>query len=84
LQAPANTLIERVQRRGWLVEKPISERYLRDVVDVYAQYFHEYDASPLLIVNSENLNFVDNPKDFELLLQRIRNLRSRREFFNRS
>lgn len=84
LQATANTLIERVQRRGWLVEKPISERYLRDVVDVYAQYFHEYDASPLLIVNSENLNFVDNPKDFELLLQRIRNLRSRREFFNRS
>lgn len=84
LQASANTLIERVKRRGWPVEQPISERYLRNVVDVYAEYFHDYNASPLLIVNSENLNFVDNLKDFELLLERVRNLRSHREFFNRT
>jgi deoxyguanosine kinase len=84
LQAPADTLIERVNRRGWSVERPIREEYLRQVADVYADYFYNYDASPLLIVNTENLNFVDNPKDFELLLERIRNLRSQREFFNRA
>ncbi len=83
LQAPADILIERVRRRGWDVERPISERYLRDVADAYAAYFHSYDASPLLIINSENLNFVDQPKDFDLLVERIGNLRSRREFFNR-
>ncbi|MDE2260199.1 MAG: deoxynucleoside kinase [Betaproteobacteria bacterium] len=83
LQAPADVLIERVRRRGWDVERPISERYLRDVADAYATYFHSYDASPLLIINSENLNFVDQPKDFDLLVERIGNLRSRREFFNR-
>ncbi|MDE1941727.1 MAG: deoxynucleoside kinase [Betaproteobacteria bacterium] len=84
LQAPAETLIERVRRRGWTVERPISERYLQDVADTYAAYFHDYDASPLLIVNSENLNFVDQPHDFDLLLERISSMRSRREFFNRS
>ena len=83
LQAPADVLVERVRRRGWTVERPISERYLREVADMYAEYFHNYDASPLLIINSENLNFVDQPKDFDLLLERIGNLRSRREFFNR-
>ncbi|MDE1990561.1 MAG: deoxynucleoside kinase [Betaproteobacteria bacterium] len=84
LQAPAETLIERVRRRGWAVERPISERYLQDVADTYASYFHDYDASPLLIVNSEHLNFVDHTHDFDLLLERIGSMRSRREFFNRS
>ena len=40
-------------------------------------------ASPLLIVNSENLNFVDDEQDYELLLARIRNMRGGREFFSR-
>lgn len=84
LQAPADRLIERVRRRGWTVERPISERYLQDVADTYASYFHDYDASPLLIVNSEHLNFVDHTHDFDLLLERIGSMRSRREFFNRS
>lgn len=83
LQAPADALIERVRRRGWAVERPISERYLHQVAETYAEYFHTYDASPLLIVNSEHLNFVDQPNDFNLLLERIGNMRSRREFFNR-
>lgn len=83
LQAPAGTLIDRVRRRGWNVERTISERYLQAVADAYAAYFHDYEASPLLIVNSEHLNFVDHPHDFDLLLERIGDMRSRREFFNR-
>ncbi len=83
LQASSDTLIDRVRRRGWNVERTISERYLQQVADTYAAYFHDYDASPLLIVNSEHLNFVDHPHDFDLLLERIGNMRSRREFFNR-
>jgi len=41
-----------------------------------------YDEAPLLIVNSERLNFVDNPAHLDLLLARIASMRSRREFFN--
>ena len=39
-------------------------------------------AAPVLIVNSEHLNFVDSPGDFELLLERIHAMRGAREFFN--
>jgi hypothetical protein len=38
--------------------------------------------APLLIVNSDNLNFVDEPGDFDLLLQRVEQMRGGREFFS--
>ena len=41
-----------------------------------------YSASPVLTVNSENLNFVERDADFELLVSRIRAMKSRREFFS--
>lgn len=83
LQAPVEALIARVRRRGEAFERGISEAYLRDLDVAYTRFFHEYTASPLLIVNSEHLNFVDRPQDFELLLRRITEVRGGREFFNR-
>jgi deoxyadenosine/deoxycytidine kinase len=56
--------------------------YLARLADAYASFFYQYDAAPLLIVNSERLNFVDNRAHFELLLDRIASMRSQREFFN--
>lgn len=83
LQAPVDVLHERVRRRGVSYERPISEEYLEKLAESYSRYFYQYEASPLLIVNSENLNFVDDPKDFELLISRIDKMRGGREFFNR-
>jgi deoxyadenosine/deoxycytidine kinase len=83
LQAPTEVLIERVRQRGLAYERPIDETYLARLADSYTRYFYQYEASPLMIVNSENLNFVDEPKDFELLIQRIDAMRGGREFFNR-
>lgn len=82
LQAKPETLIARVRRRGIHYERGISEEYLTQLAESYARFFYQYEASPLLIVNSENLNFADAPADFDLLLERIRNLRGGREFFN--
>lgn len=83
LQAPVEVLHERVRRRGVSYERPISEEYLEKLAESYSRYFYQYEASPLLIVNSENLNFMDDPKDFELLISRIDKMRGGREFFNR-
>lgn len=83
LQAPVEVLHERVRRRGVSYERPINEAYLEKLAESYSRYFYQYEASPLLIVNSENLNFVDDPKDFELLISRIDKMRGGREFFNR-
>lgn len=82
LQAGAETLIGRVRQRAAAYEKTISDEYLVRLADAYARFFHHYDAAPLLIVNSENLNFVDSSADFDLLLQRVNAMRGPREFFS--
>lgn len=84
LQASLDTLAYRVKKRGVAMESNIDEDYLRALSDAYTRYFHGYDESPLLIVNSERLNFVDNPEHFDLLLERINAMRGGREFFNRA
>jgi deoxyadenosine/deoxycytidine kinase len=82
LQAPVETLMARVRRRAAAYERGISEEYLARLTEGYGRFFHVYDAAPLLIVNSRNLNFVDRPGDFDLLLQRISEMRGAREFFS--
>jgi len=82
LQAPVATLAARVHRRGVDYERSISEVYLARLADAYSRYFYQYDDSPLLIVNSERLNFVDDAEHFELLVSRVEGMRGRREFFN--
>ena len=84
LQAPAETLIERVRRRGLDYERALSEEYLVLLAESYARFFYHYEAAPVLIVNCENLNFVDSTDDFDLLLQRINSMRGTREFFSRA
>src|SRR6187455_1581036 len=57
LQAAPSTLIKRVKRRANTFENCISEDYLRQLADSYTRFFHQYDDAPVMIINSENLNF---------------------------
>jgi len=82
LQASPGTLLERVRRRRVEYERGLGLDYLMRLSSAYARFFHDYSAAPLLIVNSDNLNFVDREADFELLLQRMRGLRGPREYFS--
>jgi deoxyadenosine/deoxycytidine kinase len=82
LQAPVEVLMARIRRRGAAYERGIGEDYLARLADGYGRFFHDYSGAPLLIVNSANLNFVDRPADFDLLLRRISDMRGPREFFN--
>ena len=84
LQAEPATLIERVRRRGHAHEQPIAESYLVRLAERYTRFFHHYEAAPLMIVNSDHFNFVDADNDFALLLKRVREMRGRREYFNRA
>jgi len=82
LQASTDTLIERVRRRGRNYERSVTDDYLARLGNSYGEFFHHYDDAPLMIVNSENLNFVDNDTDFQLLMERIEGMRGPREFFS--
>jgi deoxyadenosine/deoxycytidine kinase len=75
-------LLERVRRRAADFERGIGEEYLALLAEGYARLFHNYAAAPVLIVNSENLNFVARDADLELLIARMRAMKSRREFFS--
>lgn len=83
LQAEPQTLLERIRRRGIPMEAGISESYLYRLCESYSRFFYHYDAAPILIVNNEHLNPLQQDEDFELLLARIEQMRGRREFFNR-
>ena len=83
LQASAEKLIERVRKRGVAYERGISEQYLVRLDEAYSRFFYQFSAAPLLIVNSDHLNFVDDGGDFDLLLRRITEMRGPREFFSR-
>ena len=83
LQAKPETLVSRVRKRGVEMERKISDDYLIILGESYTRFFHTYTAAPVMVVNSENLNFADNADDFRLLVQRIESMRGPREYFNR-
>jgi deoxyadenosine/deoxycytidine kinase len=82
LQAPVDTLLFRIGRRAIRYEQDIKRRYLERLTDVYSQYFHQYNESPLLIVNAATIDPVNNEDHFQMLLEEIDSSRSGRQFFN--
>ena len=82
LQARPEILAERVARRANPIEARVDEDYLAALAESYTRFFHQYEAAPVLTVNTEHLNPIDSETDFRLLLDRIGKLRGRREYFN--
>jgi len=82
LQAPVDALQARIKQRGVKYEKNISNSYLQQLSNAYTDFFHHYDASPLLIVNSSEINPVDNEADYQQLLSHICSTHSGRHFLN--
>ena len=82
LQTPVETLLERVEHRNISYEQDIPREYLTRLSDAYSEFFHAYDSSPLLIVNNEKINVLKSEEAVDLLINRIMQVQSRREFFN--
>jgi len=82
LQADPGTLVERVRRRGVEFERPITAEYLTLLADSYNRFFYHFSGVPVLIVNSERLDFAHEDRDLDLLIERIGAMRGNREFFN--
>lgn len=82
LQTPVDALAERIEQRNISYEQDIAKEYLSRLADAYSEFFHQYDASPLLIVNNEKFNTATNDTSLDILIERALMIRSRREFFN--
>lgn len=84
LQAPVDVLKKRIAQRGRSYEKNMTTDYLNRLNESYARFFYDYMKSPLLIVNAEEIDLVNNESDYTLLLQQIRKVKSGRHYFNPS
>ncbi len=82
LQAPEEVLLKRIAKRGIRYERRIDATYLRNLSEAYARMFLNYDAAPVLIVNAEHINLVDNDRDYEALLEQIHVTRQGKHYFN--
>lgn len=71
LVADVGTCFDRIRRRARTVEKSISEEYLAELIDAYNHYYHYYRRSPLLVVDTRHLDFIQRPEDFDELLKRL-------------
>jgi deoxyguanosine kinase len=71
LQARTSVLLRRIRWRGRAFEQDMDEGYLHALNDAYSYFFHHYKDSPLLVVNTDNLDFVNVPGDFDLLFEQI-------------
>jgi deoxyguanosine kinase len=82
LQAPVNVLLGRIARRGIRYERDIESDYLETLNRAYTQFFHFYDAAPLLVVNAAQIDFANNEAHFAALLEQALNMDGLRQYFN--
>lgn len=72
LQARTEVLLQRINWRGRSFEQDMDSGYLDALNGAYSYFFHHYKDAPLLVVNTDSLDFVNVPRDFDLLLDQIR------------
>ncbi len=82
LQAPTYTLYQRVQQRGNPMERTIELDYLQQLNDAYTQFFYHYDDTPLLIVNTAEINLAQGDQDYHNLVRYILSGVTGRYYYN--
>jgi deoxyguanosine kinase len=72
LHAPMELILERIARRGRSFEKDIDRGYLTDLVAAYGRFFAEYSGAPVLMIDTEELNFPAREDDLGVVLDALR------------
>ena len=83
LQASVDRLIYNIKKRNRPIEKNLTRTYIRELSEVYNNFFFKYNSTPLLIVNTTDIDFVNKEDDFDELFKQIfREDRGFIEYFN--
>ena len=82
LQAPVNELKRRVHKRGRDYESNLTDAYLERLSAAYVDFFYHFHGAPLLIVNTNAVDFANRDRDFEMLLQQLETGVSGRSYLN--
>ncbi len=81
LQSDADVIMQRIKKRNRSFEQSLGSDYLKRIIAAYDQFFFHYQETPLLIVQTDKLNFAEKPDDIDALLARITAMRSGTEFW---
>jgi len=82
LQADTDLLMKNIAKRGRAMEKNITWEYIDALNQVYTEYFFRYQETPLVIINTNNIDFVKNENDLQEVINYIRQPVSGTKFFN--
>ncbi len=72
LQSSTERLMRHIAKRGRDYEKSMSEDYIRTLNEAYNQFFFNFSNTPLLVVNTNDIDFVENENDFVDLMQQLK------------
>lgn len=82
LQADTSTLMKNIAKRGREFEANISYDYINALNEIYTEYFFRYNETPLVIINTNHIDFVNNSADLDLVIDYIRQPVTGTKFFN--
>lgn len=71
LQSSTDHLLEFIRKRGRKIEKNISEEYIQALNELYNKFFFHYNDTPLLVINTDDIDFVHNESDYQDILYEI-------------
>ena len=71
LQSSLDRLMFNIKKRGRAIERNLTRSYIEELSDAYNHFFFRYNSTPLLIVNSTDIDFVNNDEDFDELFRQI-------------
>jgi len=72
LQSGYKRLMENIRKRNYPFEENITEDYLKIINEAYNQYFFNYNVSPLLVINTSEIDFVMNPEEINKIIDYIK------------
>ena len=71
LQSSLDRLMFNIKKRSRIIERNLTRSYIEELSDAYNHFFFRYNSTPLLIVNSTDIDFVNNDQDFDELFRQI-------------
>ena len=81
LQARLDVLLARIRKRGRDFERKFDAEYLAELSRTYNDFFHRYDETPLLVINTSDIDFVESDRDFEELIRALGSIKAGMQYY---
>ena len=81
LQARLDVLLARIRKRGRDFERKFDAEYLAELSRTYNDFFHRYDETPLLVINTSDIDFVESDRDFEELIRALGSIKAGTQYY---